>query len=69
MKWNMEKELIYIGSINKAFKARDILKKNGFKVAIERGINSNSNDGCGYSILIVNGSANRAKSILSKNGM
>lgn len=69
MKWNMEKELIYIGSINKAFKARDILKKNGFKVAIERGINSNSNDGCGYSILIVNGSAKRAKSILSKNGM
>ncbi len=64
----MEKELIYIGSINKAFKARDILKKNGYKVAIERGINASLDEGCGYSILIVNGSAKQAKSILEQNG-
>ena len=49
MKWNMEKELIYI-------------------VAIERGINASLDEGCGYSILIVNGSAKQAKSILEQNG-
>ncbi len=65
----MEKELIYIGPVNKAFKARDILKKNGFEVGIERGVRNNSKDGCGYSILIINGSASVAKEILEKNGL
>ena len=64
----MRKELIFIGSVNKAFKAKEILKKYGITSQIERGTNPNSN-GCGYSVLIVNEDQNHAKEILIENGL
>ena len=64
----MRKELIFIGSVNKAFKAKEILKKYGITSQIERGTNPNSN-GCGYSVLIVNDDKNHAKEILIENGL
>ena len=63
----MKKELIYIGSVNKAMKARQILKINGIDSKIERGM-KNSIDGCGYSVLVVEADGNHAKEILGKNG-
>ena len=64
----MRKELIFIGSVNKAFKAKEILKKYGITSQIERGTNPSSN-GCGYSVLIVNDDKNHAKEILIENGL
>lgn len=65
----MDKELIYIGSVNKAFKAKEILKRNGYEVKVERGMGNSSNSGCGYSVLVVSGSVDKAKSVLKENGL
>lgn len=62
------RELIYIGSITKAMRARDILAANGMNVYIERESDSFNKSGCGYSILIVNGTKVQAELILKKNG-
>ena len=63
----MNKELIYIGSVNKAFKAKEVLKHNGIESKIERSLSTNEN-GCGYSILLVE-STEKAKEILKINGI
>lgn len=62
----MNKELIYIGSVNKAFKAKELLKQNGINSKIERGL-STQNQGCGYSILVVDETKDLAKKILKNN--
>lgn len=64
----MKKELIYIGSVNKALKAKEVLRKNGISSKIERGMRSSS-EGCGYSVLVVDGSESKAKEILIENGI
>ena len=64
----MKKELIYIGSVNKALKAKEVLRKNGISSKIERGMSSSS-EGCGYSVLVVDGSESEAKEILIENGI
>lgn len=64
----MKKELIYIGSVNRAFKVKELLKRNGIKSSIERGL-YNKEHGCGYSVLIVEDDKNIAKEILIKNGI
>jgi len=64
----MNKELIYIGSVNKAFKAKEILKRNNIKSGIERGI-ENKSKGCGYSILVVDGEKDVAIKILKNSGI
>lgn len=65
----MDKELIYIGSVNKAFKAKEILNRNGYEVKIQRGIGNSANKGCGYSVLVVSGSVDEAKTVLKENGL
>ena len=64
----MKKELIYIGSVNKAIKAKEVLRKNGITSKIERGMRSSS-EGCDYSVLVVDGSESKAKEILIENGI
>ncbi len=64
----MNKELIYIGSVNKALKAKETLKKLGIETRIERNLNSYKG-GCGYSVLIISGSAVAAKEILNREGL
>ena len=64
----MKRGLIYIGSVNKALKAKEILKKNKIDSKVERGMRSSS-EGCGYSVLVVEGSENEAKEILKENGI
>ncbi|MGN0174117.1 MAG: putative Se/S carrier-like protein [Acutalibacteraceae bacterium] len=65
----MEKELIYIGSVNKALKSREILKKNGITSKVERGLMKSPSKGCGYSVLVVDGKRQDAIRILEKNGI
>ncbi len=64
----MDKELIYIGSVNKALKARDTLKRLGIEARVERNLNS-SKGGCGYSVLIISGNTTSAKEILFREGL
>lgn len=65
----MKKELIFIGSVNKAMRARDILKDYGITAYVERGSDSLNSRGCGFSILIIDSSRTRAEEILKENGI
>ena len=64
----MKRELIYIGSVNKAIKARDVLKKLGIETRIERSL-TGSSGGCGYSVLIISGDASLARDVLNREGL
>lgn len=65
---NMNRELIFIGSITRTMRARDILKMHGFDVKIERQSADLTNEGCGYGIIVVDGDTERAKDILETHG-
>lgn len=65
----MEKELIYIGSVNRALKSREILKKNGISSRVERVLDKSSSKGCGYSVLIVDATKEEAMQILKEYGI
>lgn len=64
----MNKRLIFIGSITKTIRARDILNRNGIKSKIERVTGDVQNGGCGYGIIVINGDRNEAVEILNNNG-
>ena len=58
---------IAIGSVTYALKGRDVLRKNGYRVGIERKPSKNSG-GCGYSLKFT-GDLQRAKDILDRHGI
>ncbi|MBQ1928139.1 MAG: DUF2007 domain-containing protein [Acutalibacteraceae bacterium] len=61
----MEKELFYAGSATKAVRARNILRKHGISAQIERGYDR-TDRGCGYSVLVIESSMDKAREILNK---
>lgn len=63
----MNKELIFIGSVTRTVRARDILQKNGIRANIERETNDESH-GCGYGVIVVSGDVEDAKEILKGEG-
>lgn len=62
---DMEKELFFAGSATRAIRARDILRKHGINAQIERGY-ERSDRGCGYSVLVIESSLDRAREILRR---
>ncbi|MBQ2675815.1 MAG: DUF3343 domain-containing protein [Clostridia bacterium] len=65
----MDRELIYIGSITRAMKAKEILKSHGIMAHIERTTDTLDTKGCGYAILIFDSSKAEAEKILSKHNI
>ena len=63
----MNKELIFIGSVTRTVRARDILQKKGIKAIIERET-SDENHGCGYGVIVVSGDIENARAILAEEG-
>ena len=63
----MKRYLIQLGTVTYAIKARDLLRKKGFNVKIERKSSENSM-GCGYAV-VLNGDITKAKDIIIKNGI
>lgn len=61
------KELIFLGSITRAIRARDLLKTVGITAKIERQTND-IEKGCGYGIIVVDGDLAAAKAILNDHG-
>lgn len=59
---------IVTGSVTKALKGRDILRKNGIKTNVERLAENDKKSGCGYA-LIVDGNVEKAEMLLQKNGV
>ena len=64
----MNKELIFLGSITRTMRARDILKANGIGVKIERKTDDYDKNGCGYGIIVVSGDVQTARLILNEHG-
>ena len=63
----MKRYVIATGTVTYALKGREILRKNGFMVKIER-ITGDKTLGCGY-VLIVSGNILTAEKILKENGI
>ena len=63
----MKKYVITTGSVTYAIKGRDLLRKHGYIVKIER-IASGASSGCGYSI-VLDGELSEAESILRNAGI
>lgn len=59
---------IITGTITYAIKGRDLLRKKGFKVKIERITSRAGNAGCGYSI-VLEGELKDAEKILRNAGV
>lgn len=63
----MKRYVIATGTVTYALKGRDILRKNGFSVKIER-ITGDKTLGCGY-VLLVSGDITEAEKILNSGGI
>lgn len=62
----MDKELIFIGSVNRALRARNILSKQGITAKVERKSDLVNNNGCGYSIVVNSKDSDIARRILDE---
>ena len=63
----MKKYVITTGTVTYAIKGRDLLRKNGYNVKIER-IASGKSAGCGYSIILT-GDIEGAEELLRQSGI
>ena len=63
----MKRYVIATGTVTYAMKGRDLLRKNGFTVKIER-ITGDKTLGCGY-VLVLTGDIEDAEKILKNGGI
>lgn len=63
----MKKYIITTGTVTYAIKGRDLLRKKGYNVKIER-ISSGKSAGCGYSIVLI-GDIDGAEELLRAAGI
>jgi len=63
----MKRYLIQVGTVTYAIKGRDLLRKKGFKVRIERKTGTKSY-GCGYAISL-EGDKSKAEELLRDSGV
>lgn len=63
----MKRYIIATGTVTYAIKGRDLLRRKGFKVNIER-ITGKANLGCGYAI-VLDGDIIAAEKLLRENGV
>lgn len=64
----MKQYRVHTGTITYALKGRDLLRRYGFKVRIERMTASPESRGCGYT-LVISGDIAKAEALLSNAGI
>lgn len=64
----MPRHIILVSSITYAIKGRDLLRKQGLHAYVERKTNGDTNNSCGY-VIIVNGNIKKIVSVLSDAGI
>ena len=64
----MQRHVISVASITYAIKGRDLLRKQGTKVFVERKTNSNGNAGCGY-VIVAYGNKDKIVQTLKLSGI
>ena len=64
----MDKYFFNTGTVTRASKGRDILRRNGIEAYVQAAGGRLSATGCGFGI-VINGSPDRAKHILQKSSI
>lgn len=64
----MANQHLHIGSITNAMRGKKILESHGVRAYIHRSSNPLDGDGCGYSLLVVDG-GDRAMRLLKEAGV
>lgn len=64
----MPRHVISVASITYAIKGRDLLRKQGVKVFVERKTNASGNSGCGY-VIVAFGNKEKIKQTLILSGI
>lgn len=65
----MKGKYLTVKSVTNAMKSKEILKKQGFDVTVERAPTSINPDGCSFAINIKRGNINVAETLLSTAGI
>ncbi len=64
----MANQYVHVGSITNAMRGKKVLEKYGIRAYIHRASNPSEGDGCGYSLLVVDGGS-RAVHLLKDSGV
>lgn len=64
----MQKYMIVTGTITYAMRARDVLRRKGIEVKVEKPPKLKSSMGCGYGV-VVSGNVENIKKILLESGV
>ena len=65
----MKKYVITIGSVTQALKARDLLRKNGFRVKAQKHVGNTEDIGCAYAVVLEANDINYATKLLRQSGI
>ena len=65
----MQRYIITVETVTQALKGREVLRKNGFKVKVQKSSFSESDAGCAYNVILEDGDLKQAVRILHKNGI
>lgn len=65
----MKRYVITVGSVTQAIKARDLLRKNGFRVNARKQVGNTEDTGCAYAVVLDSGDVYTATKILRQSGI
>lgn len=65
----MKRYVITVGSVTQAIKARDLLRKNGFKVEARKQVGNTEDTGCAYAVILESNDVYSATKILRQAGI
>ena len=60
--------ILHVSSVTNAMRGKALLERHGFTAHVQRAVDAQGNNGCGYSILI-SGNGDRAEQILQNAGI
>lgn len=65
----MKRYVITVGSVTQAIKARDLLRKNGFRVEARKQVGNTEEIGCAYAVVLESSNITSATKILRQSGI
>ena len=60
--------ILHVSSITNAMRGKSVLERNGFTAYVQRAVDAQGNNGCGYS-LRTNGDGDKAEQLLKNAGI
>lgn len=65
----MKRYVITVGSVTQAIKARDLLRKNGFRARAQKQVGNTEDTGCAYAVILESDNISSATRILTQSGI